>query len=141
MFDESLRDLLQATRVIAIIGAKDKPGQPVDRVGRYLLAAGYTILPVHPVRRSVWGLPAFPDCASLPQPADIINVFRAPQYCPGHAAEVLSLPWRPRAFWMQEGIRSPEAGRMLAAQGIRVIEDLCIKTEHIRLLGGNAHHG
>ena len=144
MFDDALRAVLRDARRIAIIGAKDKAGQPVDRVGRYLLTAGYRIFPVHPVRKTVWGLPAFPDCASLPEPVDILVLFRAPEYCPAHAAEVLALPWRPAVFWMQEGIRSPEAGRLLAAQGIRVVEDVCIMTEHKRLLGpllgGMIHH-
>ncbi len=137
MFDDARRMLLRNARRIAILGAKDKAGQPVDRVGRYLLAAGYQVYPVHPVRRKVWGLPAWPDCAALPQPVDIIVLFRAPAYCAAHAAEVLALPWRPAAFWMQQGIRSPEAGGLLAGRGIAVIEDACIMTEHIRLLGGD----
>lgn len=81
----AIRDVLQRSRSIAIVGAKDKAGQPVDRVGRYLLDKGYTIFPVHPVRKTVWGLTAYPDLASLPQPVDIIDLFRAPQYCPAHA--------------------------------------------------------
>ena len=62
------------------------------QMGRYLLDKGYTIFPVHPVRKTVWGLTAYPDLASLPQPVDIIDLFRAPQYCPAHAQEVLALP-------------------------------------------------
>ena len=56
----AIRDVLQRSRSIAIVGAKDKAGQPVDRVGRYLLDKGYTIFPVHPVRKTVWGLTALP---------------------------------------------------------------------------------
>ena len=134
LFDDDIRQLLQKTRSIAIVGAKDKAGQPVDRVGRSLLDAGYTVYPVHPVRERVWELPAYKCLADLPQPVEIVNIFRAPAYCPDHAREVLALPWKPLCFWMQEGIRSPEAGQLLFAAGIRVIEDLCIKTEHARLL-------
>ena len=119
---------------IAIVGAKDKAGQPVDRVGRYLLDKGYTIFPVHPVRKTVWGLTAYPDLASLPQPVDIIDLFRAPQYCPAHAQEVLALPWKPLCFWMQEGIRSAEARALLEPEQILVVEDLCLMVEHARLL-------
>ena len=83
-----LRALLRNAKDIAILGAKDKPGQPVDGVGRYLRGQGYTIWPVHPARATVWGLAAYPDLAALPKPVDIIDVFRAPQYCPEHARQL-----------------------------------------------------
>ncbi len=133
--DHILRQLLQESRKIAIIGAKDKEGQPVDTVGRYLIAQGYDVFPVHPVRKRVWGREAWPSVKDLPEPVDIIDLFRAPEYCPAHAREVIELSWKPKMFWMQLGIRSPEAGRLLFDAGIGVIEDLCIKIEHARLLG------
>ena len=132
--DRLMRAMLGESRSIAIIGAKDKPGQAVDRVGRYLLEQGYRVVPVHPVRKTVWGLPAFASIAELPEPVDIINLFRAPEYCPGHAQEVLALGWKPKVFWMQLGIRSPEARQALAETGITVVEDSCIMVEHARLL-------
>ena len=132
--DRLMRAMLGESRSIAIIGAKDKPGQAVDRVGRYLLEQGYRVVPVHPVRKTVWGLPAFATIAELPEPVDIINLFRAPEYCPGHAQEVLTLGWKPKVFWMQLGIRSPEARQALAETGITVVEDSCIMVEHARLL-------
>jgi len=136
MFDDTIRTLLNSARTIAVVGAKDKLGQPVDAVGRYLIQAGYIVWPVHPVRRNVWGLPTFPALAELPDKADIVNLFRAASACPEHAREVLALPWKPAAFWMQTGIRSPEAGEMLAGHGIRVMEDACIMVEHRRLFAG-----
>lgn len=129
-----LRRLLEQARRIAIVGAKDKPGQAVDRVGRYLMDVGYEVYPVHPARATVWGLTAYPDLAALPRPVDIVNLFRAPQYCPDHAREVLALPWRPLLFWMQLGIRSPEARALLTSTGITVVEDACIMVEHAQLL-------
>lgn len=132
--DNTLRALLRKAHSIAIIGAKDKPGQAVDRVGRYLIDQGYRVVPVHPVRKSVWGLPAVASLADLPDPVDIVNLFRAPEYCPAHAEEVLRLPWKPALFWMQLGIRSPEARLALAATDIAVVEDACIMVEHARLL-------
>ena len=69
---------------------------------------------------------------------DIVDVFRAPQYCPEHAREVLALPWRPKIFWMQSGIASPEARKLLEATGVAVVEDACLMVEHARLLGNAA---
>ena len=133
LFDDRLRDLLSAAQSIAIVGAKDRPGSPVEHVGRYLLEAGYRIFPVHPVRREVWGLPAFRSLGELPASPDVVCLFRAPQYCPEHAREVLTLTRLPLLFWMQEGIRSPEAGQIMADAGVPVVEDMCMETVHRRL--------
>lgn len=131
--DERLRMFLREAKRIAIIGAKDKPGQPVDRVGRYLLDAGYRVLPVHPKRKAVWGLGASPSLADVDEPVDIVNVFRAPEHCPAHAIEALALSPPPRLFWMQLGIASPEAVALLARGGLPVVENACIMVEHAKL--------
>ena len=128
-----MRALLRKVRRIAIVGAKDAPGQPVDNVGRYLIKAGYEIVPVHPVRREVWGLPTYKSIGDLPEPVDMIDLFRAAEYCPEHAREVLALDWKPLAFWMQLGISSPEATKLLEKEGIVVVQDACLMVEHRRL--------
>lgn len=133
--DAELRLIFRKARCIAIIGAKDKPGQPVDRVGRYLLDAGYRVLPVHPKRKAVWGVAAFPSLAEIDEPVDIVNVFRAAEHCPAHAVEALALSPPPRLFWMQLGIASPEAAALLARSGFSVVENACIMIEHARLFG------
>lgn len=129
----SFQELLRQCRSVAVVGAKDKPEQPVDRVGRYLLERGMRVCPVHPVRQDVWGLPTVPHLADLTKPVDIVDLFRAPQYCVGHAREVLALPWRPRIFWMQSGITSPDARALLEPEGILVVEDACLMVELGRL--------
>ena len=136
--DTRLRTLLAEAKTIAIVGAKDKPGQPVDGVGRYLIAAGYTVIPVHPVRKEIWGITTYSSLADIPFPIDIIDVFRAPAFCPAHAQEAAALPSTPNLFWMQLGIRSAEARKLAAKAGMAVIEDACIMVEHKRLLGNNA---
>ena len=83
----------------------------------------------------VWGLLRFGSLAVVPFPIDIVNVFRAPQYCPAHAREAVALSPLPQLFWMQEGIVSPEAASIAGKAGIAVVEDLCIMVEHKRLLG------
>lgn len=131
---DTIRALLQKARTIAVIGAKDAPGQPVDGVGRYLMKAGYTVIPVHPVRKNVWGLTTYPSIKDVPGPVDIVDLFRAAGYCPDHAREVLALAHKPMAFWMQLGITSPEATELMEEAGISVIQDKCLKVEHFHLL-------
>lgn len=133
--DSLLKELLVPGKTIALVGAKDRPGTEVDMVGRYLLNAGFTVIPVHPTRATVWDLPARKSLAEIAAPIDIVNLFRASAHCPAHAQEVLALERRPACFWMQSGIVSPEARELLQPSGIAVVEDRCIMVEHRRLWG------
>ena len=131
--DRELAGLLRQVKTIAVVGAVDRPGRPVDGVGRALLAMGYTIIPIHPTRRGVWGLTTYPSLAEVPTPVDLVDLFRNAAYCPGHAREVLAMASLPRIFWMQSGIHSPESRDILAPTPIQVVEDRCLKVELRRL--------
>ncbi len=133
--DQDLKRILERAVTVAVVGAKDKPGQPVDLVGRYLIRAGYNVIPVHPKRQGVWELKTYPSLDRIPDKVDIVDLFRAAAYCPEHAREVLNLGYAPLAFWMQLGIFSSEARKILKSEPIAVVEDRCIKTEHQRLIG------
>ena len=132
--DTELAALLRQVKTIAVVGAKDKSGQPVDRVGRYLIEAGFNVIPVHPKRPTVWGLKAYPTLADVPVPIDLVNLFRAADACPDHAQEALRLTAKPRCFWMQSGIVSQEARAILSDSGIFVVEDRCLMVDHAQLL-------
>ncbi|WP_207259588.1 CoA-binding protein [Desulfovibrio sp. Huiquan2017] len=131
---KELAPLLREVKTIAVIGAVDKPGRPVDMVGRALIDMGFTVIPVHPKRTDVWGLATYPTLGDIPVPVDLVDVFRAPQFCPDHARETLALEPRPKVFWMQSGIVSPEARNILAGSGITVVEDHCTQVE-MRAMG------
>lgn len=135
LFDAQLKHLFEENSVIAIVGAKDKPGSPVEHVGRYLIEQGYDVLPVHPARKDVWGLPTYKTLQDLPKVPDIVCFFRTSDACAEHAREILALSWRPKVFWMQEGISSKEAGELMAKEGVIVVEDACIEVEHKRVFG------
>jgi len=135
LFDAQLKQIFRENSVIAIVGAKDKPGSPVEHVGRYLIEQGYEILPVHPVRKDVWGLPTYKSLQDLPKAPDIVCFFRTSEACLEHAKEILALPWRPKVFWMQEGISNKEAGERMAKEGVIVVEDACMEAEHKRVFG------
>lgn len=138
LFDDQLRDIFANTRTIALVGAKDKEGQAVDRVGRYLIAAGFTVLPVHPMRENVWGLKTYRSLEDITEPVDMVNLFRAPEFCLAHAQECLRMSPVPKVFWMQLGIRNADAGKILAEKGVKVIEDHCIMVEHKRVMPGTS---
>jgi len=131
--EKELAAQLREVKTIAVVGAVDKPGRPVDRVGREMIEMGFTVIPVHPVRDDVWGLETYRSVTDIPVPVDVVDLFRNAQFCPGHAREVLAMKTLPRLFWMQSGVFSPEARQLLAGSPIKVIEDRCLKVELARL--------
>jgi hypothetical protein len=135
--DDGLRAILRAARTVAVIGAKADPGAPAHYVPAYLASRGYRVRPVNPrlQGRSLFGVPVAARLADLDEPVDVIEVFRRPEHLPGHAAEILALPWRPRAVWFQLGIRHDGAAERLARAGIEVVQDRCMMPEHRRLVG------
>lgn len=135
--DRGLATILRETQTIAVIGAKAGAGEPAFYVPGYLRSRGYRILPVNPTLagRSLFDVAVVPTVGDLAAPADVIEIFRRPEYLPAHAAEILALPWRPAAVWFQLGIRNDRAAETLARAGIRVVQDRCMMPEHMRLLG------
>jgi len=132
---EALAGLLRRVRSIAVLGAKAEPGSDAFRVADHMRRHGHRVLPVNPKLEEVFGERCVPRLADLPGPVDLVDVFRAPAHLPAHVEEILALPWRPRAVWLQLGIRHPDATARLEAAGIEVVEDRCLMVEHRRLLG------
>jgi predicted CoA-binding protein len=135
--DAGLARILREAHSVAVLGAKADAGAPAYYVPAYLAARGYRLHPVNPTLagRRVLGEVAVATLADLDEPVDVIDVFRRPEYLPGHAAEIVRLPWRPAAVWFQLGIRNDAAAETLARAGIRVVQDRCMMPEHRRLVG------
>ena len=134
--DAGLTRNFREARTVAVLGAKAQPSEPAHYVPAYLAREGYRVLPVNPTLAGtqILGEPVVPTLADLAGPVDVIDVFRRPEYLPGHAAEILKLPWRPAVVWFQLGIRNDAAAERLARAGIRVVQDRCMMPEHRRLL-------
>lgn len=131
--DDALRALLDRTRRIAVLGAKTGVGEDAYRIPRYMARAGFVVRAVNP-RIGTWeGEPSVASLADLPEPVDLVNVFRAAAHVPAHVDEILGLPWRPRGVWLQLGIRDDASAARLEAAGIEVVQDRCILVEHRRL--------
>jgi predicted CoA-binding protein len=135
--DAGLARIFREVKTIAVLGAKGEAGQPAFYVPSYLKTRGYRILPVNPTRAGdrILGETVVATLADLPERVDAIEVFRRPEFLPGHASEILRLPWKPDVVWFQLGIRHDGAANELARTGIRVVQDRCMMPEHRRLLG------
>jgi uncharacterized protein len=134
--DVGLRRILHEARTVAVLGAKPRPSEPAHYVPAYLAHHGYRILPVNPTCAGgeILGAPVVATLAELAEPVDVVEIFRRPAFLPGHAAEILALPWRPAVVWFQLGIRHDGAAAQLARAGIRVVQDRCMMPEHRRLM-------
>jgi predicted CoA-binding protein len=133
MDDAALTELLRSARTIAVVGHSDKAWRDSYRIGAYLRAVGYRVFPVNPNIREVLGEPAYPSLAAVPEPIDIVDVFRAPQHLPAVVGEALAVG--PGALWTQLGVVHPQALDQARRAGLTTVADLCIKVEHQRLLG------
>ena len=134
--DAGLTRILREARTVAVLGAKADAAAPAHYVPAYLAARGYRVRPVNPTLagRTVLGEVAVATLGDLTEPVDVIEVFRRPQYLPGHAAEIVRLAWKPAVVWFQLGISNDAAAETLARAGIRVVQDRCMMPEHRRLI-------
>ncbi|MCA8924252.1 MAG: CoA-binding protein [Planctomycetes bacterium] len=132
--DATLRALLERVRRIAVIGASPDPSRPSHGVMRYLLGAGYTVIPVRPDGAEVLGVPSVASLAEVAPAVDLVDVFRAPEHVPAIVDEVLALGIG--ALWLQDGVVHPEAAARARAAGVQVVMDDCMLRVHRRLLGG-----
>ena len=135
---DALRELLLTTRTIAVLGIKTEAqaDQPAYYVPQYLQRAGYELIPVpvyYPEATEILGRAVYRKLTEIPGEIDLVNVFRRPQDIPAHLDDILAK--RPRAVWLQLGIRHDEAAQKLAEAGIRVVQDRCIMVDHRALLG------
>lgn len=130
-----IRALLERTRRIAVIGIKPDPMQPANYVPAYAQRVGYEIVPVpvyYPEMTEVLGEPVYRSLDAVPGDVDIVNVFRRPNDVPKHLDEMLAK--RPKAVWMQLGIRNDAVAEALARAGIDVVQDRCLLVE-LRAIG------
>jgi len=130
---EKIRSILEEAKTIAVVGCSPNPARPSNGVTRYLIEAGYEIVPVNPGHRTILGKACFPSLAEIPAQIriDLIDVFRnSAQVRPLVEPAIAS---GARFFWMQEGVVDRESARRLEEAGIGVAMDRCILKEHVRL--------
>ena len=132
---EYLKGILREVKSIALLGASPKPDRPSFGVMRFLLAKGYTVYPVNPGQagKEILGQPVYATMADIPEPIDMVDVFRAPEYLSEVVSEALALPNQPKVIWGQLSVRDDEAVKPAEAAGIRVVMDRCPAIEIPRL--------
>ena len=124
-------EILRSAHTIAVVGVSSKRYRPSHGVTEYMQRAGYRIIPVNPQETEVLGEKSYPDLDSVPDPVDIVDIFRRSEFVP----EIVEAAIRKGAkmIWMQEGVVHEAAARRAEAAGLTVVMDHCILKEHRRL--------
>jgi predicted CoA-binding protein len=135
--DAKIRELLRATKRVAVLGMKTEAqaDQAAFYVPKYLADRGVEIVPVpvyYPEAKEILGKPVFRKVADVPGAIDVVDVFRRPSDIPAHLDDLKAK--RPRAVWMQAGIRNDAVAEALAREGILVVQDRCLMVEWRRLV-------
>ncbi len=137
--DAYLREILDESRVIAMVGASANWKRPSNFVMKYLLGKGYTVHPVNPKAASdetpIVGRSAFPNLAETPAPIDLVDVFRSSEAAGAIVDEAIELAREKhiRTIWMQLGVRNDDAARRAESAGLKVVMNRCPKIEWARL--------
>ena len=133
--DGYIRGILNSVKSIAMVGASERENRPSYFAFKYLLERGYTMIPVNPGQagETILGRRVYARLADVPEPIDMVDIFRNSRYAPAIVAEALALKPRPQVIWMQLGVRSDEAAALAEANGLKVVMNRCPKIEYGRL--------
>jgi uncharacterized protein len=133
--DSYIRGILNTVKTIAMVGASAKENRPSYFAFKYLLERGYRMIPVNPGQagKDILGQKIYAKLSDIPEPVDMVDIFRASPYALPVVQEALTLKPLPQVIWMQLGVRSDEAAALAEANGIKAVMNRCPKIEYGRL--------
>jgi predicted CoA-binding protein len=124
----SIREILERYKTIAVVGLSSQRSRPSYGVSKYMQDAGYRIIPVNPNETEVLGEKSYPSLDEVPEPIEIVNIFRRPEYVEDIVEAAIRR--KARVIWMQLGVVHEEAAARARAAGLEVVMDRCILIEH-----------
>lgn len=129
----TIQRVLLNSKSIAIVGLSNNPLRASYFVGFYLKRHGYRVIPVNPREKEILGERSYASLREIPEPVDIVNVFRAPDALPGIARDAVAIG--AKALWTQFTVINEEGARIAEEGGLAVVMDRCLKVEHARYVG------
>jgi predicted CoA-binding protein len=124
----SIREILEKYKTIAVVGLSSQTWRPSYSVSHYMQNAGYRIIPVNPNEMEVLGEKAYPTLDDVPDPFDIVDIFRRPEYVPDIVEAAIR--HNARVIWMQLGVANEAAAARARQAGLDVVMDRCILQDH-----------
>lgn len=129
--DKTLTDILTQSRVIAVVGHSDKSSRTSYQIAQFLRMVGYQVYAVNPTVTEIDNQPCYPDLKAIPEPIDIVNVFRRSEFLADIVTEAIAV--NAKTLWTQLDIIDLAAARTAQNAGLNVVMDRCIKIEFNRL--------
>jgi predicted CoA-binding protein len=135
--DDLIRSILKSSKTIALVGASANEVRPSYFVLKYLLGRGYRMFPVNPgiAGQEILGAKVYGSLAEIPEPLDMVEIFRNSEAADGIVDEALALDPLPKVIWMQLSVRNDAAAARAEARGVQVIMNRCPKIEYGRISG------
>jgi uncharacterized protein len=133
--DSYIRGILNTVKTIAMVGFSPKENRPSYFVFKYLTERGYRVIPVNPghAGKEALGGKIYAKLADIPEPIDMVDIFRGSEFALGIVKEALALNPKPQVIWMQLTVRNDEAAKLAEDAGLKVVMNRCPKIEYGRL--------
>jgi len=130
----TLRRILTDNHTVAVVGLSANWHRPSNFAAKYLQDHGYRVIPVNPAYNEVLGERCYPDLKSIPDPIDVVDIFRRPDDVPPIVDDAIAIA--AKVVWMQFGVVHEQAAAKARDAGLEVVMDRCMKIEHARIFGG-----
>lgn len=129
--DAAMREALTNARVVAVVGHSDNPSRTSYQIAQFLRRVGYVVYPVNPTVSQIDGQPCYASLQDVPEPIDIVDVFRRSEFLPGVVDDAIAAG--AKTVWSQLGVYDAQAAQKALNAGLNVAMDVCIKVEFMRL--------
>lgn len=130
--DETIKQILEESKIIAVVGASARSTRDSHRIAKFLIDRGYRVVPVNPNYDKVLGLKCYPDLGSVEEKIDIVDIFRRSEAVPSIVEEAINVG--AKTIWMQFGVIHVLAAKRAEEAGLQVVMDRCIAIEHRNLV-------
>jgi predicted CoA-binding protein len=132
--EAQIQEILERSKTIAVVGLSPDEARDSHQVAAYMQRHGYRVIPVNPNVKTVLGERAYASLREVPEPIDLIDVFRRPEFVPAIVEDAINV--QAPALWLQLGVVHEAAARRARQAGIAVVMDRCLMVEHRRLFVG-----
>ena len=129
--DEVIREILAFPRTVAVVGCSSNPARDSHDIARLMQHRGHRVIPVNPTESVVLGERCWPSLRDVPEPVDVVDVFRRPEFVAEVARDAVAIG--ARVLWLQLGVIDERAALEARRAGLTVVMDRCPKIEYRRL--------